>query len=62
MPFRISVDADKCIGCGACTHSCDNLRIQGNAAVPISPEVDEVGCNEDAAHGCPTQAITVDEV
>lgn len=61
MPFKVTVDEDKCIGCGACANVCDNFRMEGGVAVVMDEDVEERGCNEDARHGCPVQAIEIVE-
>lgn len=61
MAFKIIVDADKCIGCGACT-SCDNFELKDDGkAHAKQAEVDEVGCNKEASEMCPVDAIKVEE-
>ncbi len=63
MSFKIEQDLDKCIGCGACVSVCPvNWEIDGDKAVPIQPEVDEIGCNKEAEDICPVQCIKVEEV
>jgi len=62
MTFKISVDKEKCIGCGACAGMCDNFEMKDGKSIVKKAEVDEVGCNEDAKNACPVQAITVKEV
>ncbi|MFA5796519.1 MAG: ferredoxin [Candidatus Woesearchaeota archaeon] len=57
--FIVAVDAKTCIGCGACTVTCDNFSMQGDKAVPVKSEVDEIGTNQEAADSCPVSAITV---
>jgi len=63
MPkFKIEVDNDKCIGCGACTAQCDNFEMTGDKAVPKQAEVDDIGCNKEAADVCPVDAIIINEM
>ena len=59
MVFKIEVDKEACIGCGACT-SCDNFEMgdDGKAAAKKT-EVEEEGCNKEAVEVCPVQAIKV---
>jgi len=61
MGYKIKVDEEKCIGCGACTASCDNFEMEGAKAKVVKAEVDEIGCNQDAADICPVDAIIVKE-
>lgn len=61
MSFKVEVDAEKCIGCGVCT-SCDNFELGDDGkAHPKQAEVEEVGCNQEAAENCPEDAIKVTE-
>ena len=57
--YSIEVNKDLCIGCGACTVSCDNFVMDGDKAKPVKSEVDEMGCNQEAADGCPVTAIII---
>ena len=58
---KVTVDKDKCIGCGACTATCAEVfdfDDDGLAKV-IKEEI-----NNDvkmAAEGCPTEAIEIEE-
>ena len=62
VKYSVSVDKKTCIGCGACTVSCDNFVMDGDKAKPVKSEVDSVGCNQEAADGCPVSAISVKKV
>lgn len=57
--YLIELDKDTCIGCGACTVACDNFILDGDKAKPVKTEVDEPGCNQEAADGCPVSAIKI---
>ena len=59
MTYKINIDKEKCIGCGACTAQCDNFEMKGDKAVVKKKEVDEIGCNQEAADICPVEAIIV---
>ncbi|MFH1848959.1 MAG: ferredoxin [archaeon] len=63
MAYRIEVDKEKCVGCGACVASCENFELgdEGKSHA-IKAEVDEIGCNQAAADACPVEAITVTEI
>ncbi|RMD59055.1 ferredoxin [Candidatus Parcubacteria bacterium] len=59
--MSISVDHDKCIGCGSCASICPKgfaINDEGKSD-PITQEV--LDCTHDAADACPVQAITVSE-
>ena len=57
--YRIELDKDTCIGCGACTVACDNFVMDGDKAKVVNHDVDELKCNQDAADGCPVTAIKI---
>ncbi len=60
--YVISVNHETCIGCGACEQNCDNFKLTDRKSNPIDSEVDEIGCNQEAAEGCPVAAISVEAV
>jgi len=60
--FKIIVDKEKCIGCGACAAQCDNFEMKDGKAVAKEKEVKELGCNKDAEEVCPVDAIKIEEV
>ncbi len=67
MGYTVSVDAKKCIGCGACTAECpENFELvetpEGYKAKPKKAKfTDDRGLdkNKAAADICPVQAIIV---
>jgi ferredoxin len=61
MAFSVEVDPGKCIGCLACTR-CDNF-VCGNdfKAQAVLSDVEEIGCNQEAAAICPVGAILVSD-
>ncbi len=61
--YRIVHDREACIGCGACVSVCpDNWEMGDDGkAKPIKTEVEEIGCNQDAANICPVQCIKIEE-
>ncbi len=61
MTYKIEFDESGCMGCGACT-SCDNWEMNENRiAQPKKTELEEVGCNQDAADICPANIIKIVE-
>jgi len=61
MPYKITVDKGKCIGCGACAAQCDNFELKEDKAVAKKIEVEKLGCNQEAADVCPVDAITINK-
>lgn len=61
MAFWVEVDPSKCIGCLACTR-CHNF-VCGNdfKAQAVRSEVEEIGCNREAAAICPVSAIFISD-
>lgn len=64
--YRIEVDESTCIGCGVCEGVCaDNWQLaeKGGAYKGNSKkaEVDDLGCNMDAAENCPVTCIHITE-
>ena len=61
--YKIKQDREKCIGCGSCVAVCgDNWEMDGNKSKAKKTEVEEIGCNQQAADSCPVGIITVEEV
>jgi len=60
--FKIIQDREKCVGCGACVSVCNNWEMgEDGKAKPKKTEVEEVGCNKEAAEVCPVQCIKIEE-
>ena len=63
MGFKISFNKEECIGCGACVAICeDNWELKDGVAHPKHTELEELGCNQEAADTCPMNCISVEEV
>jgi ferredoxin len=56
---KISVDKNKCIGCGACVASCDNFVMKNGKASYKKYEVEKITCERDAMESCPVDAISI---
>ncbi len=56
----VSVDKEKCIGCGACAATCPDVfeMKEGKSNVKKGKESSKIPCVKEAADGCPVQAIT----
>lgn len=62
MTIKIIQDLDACIGCGACASVCpDNWVMDGGKSKPVKTEVEEVGCNQEAADVCPVKCIKIEK-
>jgi ferredoxin len=62
--YKISVDQQACIGCGACVATCpDYFEMQdadsGERAKAKKAESDELECAKEAAEVCPVNAIHI---
>ena len=62
VKFKVTVDKEACIGCGACVSQCDNFEMKDGKSMPKKAVVNEPGCNKDAAEICPVDAIKVTKV
>jgi ferredoxin len=59
--FQIALNSGKCIGCLACTR-CQNFVCGSDfKAQAVRSEVDEIGCNNEAAAICPVGAIIISD-
>ncbi len=58
--IKIEYDKEKCIGCSACVVACGgNWEMDGDKAKPKQTELDDEGCNQAAAAGCPVDCIKI---
>jgi ferredoxin len=57
----VSVDKNKCIGCGACASICEGVfeMKNGKAHVKKGQEKSKSSCVKEAADSCPVEAIKV---
>jgi ferredoxin len=62
MAYNITVDADACIGCGACAATCEKgFKMEDDKSVPVKASVKEISCEQEAADSCPTSCIKITE-
>lgn len=62
MKYKIEFNKENCRGCGACTQ-CDNWEMdEEGKAHPIKTELEEIGCNQDAADICPAEIIQIKKI
>lgn len=72
MP-KIILEREKCIGCGSCAALCPKywemaedgktrlLNSKKNAEGNYELEIEDIGCNQEAADACPVQVIHIVE-
>jgi ferredoxin len=61
MAHKITVDQNKCIGCGACVATCPiSFELKNGKAFVKKSSVKKLTCEIDAESGCPVEAIKVD--
>lgn len=61
MTHKISVDKNKCIGCGACSATCPNFfKMKDGKAHAVKSEVKKLTCEKEAETVCPIGAIKVE--
>lgn len=60
---KISVDEEKCVGCGLCVNLCpDAFEMDDNNKSTVKKGAEKhLECAKEAAGSCPTQAIKVEE-
>lgn len=59
---QIEYNKDDCIGCGSCAAICpDNWEMDGDKAKPKKTNLNDIGCNQDAADACPNECIKIVE-
>lgn len=63
MPYKITHDKECCTGCGTCVALCpENWEMQEGKAKPKKTEIEDIGCNQQAAESCPNSCITIEKV
>ncbi|MDQ7032740.1 MAG: 4Fe-4S binding protein [Desulfonauticus sp.] len=62
MAWKVTVDTEKCIGCGECVDVCpvEVYELQDGKATPVNEE-ECLGC-ESCVEVCEQSAITVEEM
>jgi ferredoxin len=62
--YKIVQDRESCIADGVCAALCpDNWYIADDGlASPVKTELDDLGCNMDAAQACPVNIIHIYEI
>ncbi len=68
MKQKVTIDAETCIGCGACATATTNIEMKdadgSMKAVPKKSEIEESEVNEhkEAIDVCPVDAIKLEEI
>ncbi|MCX8158770.1 MAG: ferredoxin [Candidatus Pacearchaeota archaeon] len=64
VKYKISIDENKCIGCGACAAVSKNFEIlDGKSRVKKSQITDkDFKLNNEAANLCPVRAIKIEKI
>lgn len=58
--YKIRVDQDRCIGCGACVATCPgSFELKNGKAHVRKGSVEKLSCEKNAEAGCPVGAISV---
>lgn len=59
--YRVEVDRNKCIGCGACESVCKNFKVEEGKSKAINQSIDEkeLKNNKEAEKICPVGAIKI---
>ncbi|MDP2946740.1 MAG: ferredoxin [Nanoarchaeota archaeon] len=57
---KISVDKNKCIGCGSCVAICPKIfTMKDGKAIVKKNDVEKLTCEKDAQDSCPVGAIKI---
>jgi len=60
--MKVSVDENKCIGCGVCVAVCpDVFELGENGKSHVKEKETDKECAKEAMQSCPTEAIIVEE-
>lgn len=58
--YLITIDEDKCTGCGACVDVCPVSHLEMKEGVAVTNDSECMGC-ESCVEICPVEAITLTE-
>ena len=59
LKMKISINKEKCIGCGACEAICSKVFVMKNGKAEAKVKESKEACVKEAADSCPLQAISV---
>ncbi|MBS3112900.1 ferredoxin [Candidatus Woesearchaeota archaeon] len=62
--YKIIHERDICIGCGACAAICPANWVMADdgKSKPKKTDLNEIGCNQEAADGCPVHCIHINKI
>lgn len=64
MAYKVIVDENECIGCGACEAQCPEGFVMDNETMKAKPKknkVEDDSCIKEAVDICPVDAIKVEK-
>jgi ferredoxin len=57
---KLSVDKEKCIGCGMCVQLCPaSFKLKEGKAIPVKETIKIIKCEKEASENCPVGAIKI---
>lgn len=62
--YKVIVNKEKCIGCGACVSMSNNFKIVNGKSKAKKAQIDEkeLSSNQNAANVCPVHAINIEKI
>ena len=62
MSYKVKVDENKCIGCGACQAVCpDVFQLNDDGKAQVLVPTTDIECVKEAEEACPVSAIEVEK-
>lgn len=61
MAYKLKINKDVCIGCGACASICPkSFEIKDNKAILKKTKIEKLTCEKQAEESCPVNAISIE--